>query len=718
MKIEPNFLEDLIKIYGKEDAERIVEAFNFSSEKHKGQKRDSGEDFIVHPYNVAKILVSMHADVESVIVGLIHDCPKCENCDDDEVEKKFGKEVSKIVDGCNKFGLIKQARMLNTDENENLRKMILSLNKDARVAFVKLADRLDNMQTLQYKSRDKQIKIASETLDLFVPIAERLGMNKFKRELDDLCFKYIYPDEYKEVNKFLEDNYKKCDKINKEIAQKLQELADKYKVKARIQSRVKSAFSIFKKQNTKGKNSIYDIIAHRIIVDEIQDCYTMLGAVHNTWKPVEGRIKDYIANPKKNLYMSLHTTMIYPTENGGIPFEVQIRTEEMHIFCEYGMAAHWMYKENGSKASKFDGNSAMLEIKTKLNASGKSMQEDEAEEALQIIKTGFYAGKIFVFTPQLKVIELDEGSNAIDFAYAVHTNLGNRCSGAKVNGKMVPLSTKLHTSDVVEILTSATSKGPSRDWLKICKNRGTFPKIRAFFKKERREENIKIGKDMIEEQLKRKGYSLSKFLDDKDILEELFVKHTLSSVDDIYAIVGYGGVTVSQIIGKFVTKQKQLDNIEKKTNHQIHHSKNFDGILVDGQGDMLKKVAKCCNPVPGDEIVGYVSRGKGVVIHRKNCPALEYLENERIIPASWNFESLKGAYVASFKVLAKDGASILNTISNKITDNKIDISYLNVERNKKGEAILDIGVLINSREELSDLINKISSMNEVYEVYR
>ncbi len=718
MKIETKFLDDVKKIYGEEDARKVLNAFEYASKIHEGQVRDSGEEYISHPYRVAKILVGMHADIETVLAGMLHDCPKREECKIEDIESKFGKGVEKIVDGCQKIGLIKQARMLNTDENENLRKMILSLNKDARVAFVKLADRLDNMQTLQFKPRDKQIKIATETLDLFIPIAERLGMNKFKHEMEDLCFKYIYPEEYVEVNKFLEENYKKCENINKEIAQKLKFLAEKYKVKARIQSRVKSAFGIFKKQRMKGKNGVYDIIAHRIIVDEIKDCYTMLGAVHNEWKPVEGRIKDYIANPKANLYMSLHTTVIYPTENGGVPFEIQIRTEEMHIFCEYGMAAHWMYKENGSKASKFDGNSAMMEIKSKLNASGKSMQEDEAEEALQIIKTGFYSNKVFVFTPQLKVIELADGSNTIDFAYAVHTNLGNHCVGARVNGKMVPLNTKLHTADVVEVLTSSTSKGPSRDWLKICKNRATLSRIRSFFKKERKEENIKIGKDILEEQLKRKGYALSKFLDDKDCLDEIFSKHTLSTVDEIFAAVGYGGLTAAQIIGRYVAKQKQLDKIEKKATQQKSHSKNFDGILVDGQGDMLKKVAKCCNPVPGDEIVGYVSRGKGVVIHRKNCPALEYLENERIVPASWCDSALNGAYVASFKILARDNANIVNAVSNKISDNRIDISYINMERNKNGEAVLSVGVFIDSREELADLINKISSMNEVYEVFR
>jgi len=506
MLIENEFLNNIENIYGKENRELVEKAFNFASEKHKGQLRDNGEEYINHPYRVAKILVETKADVPSVVSGLLHDVLEDTDCTEQELKSNFGEVVSNICVGASKVELIKEARLKNPDELENLRKMFLALGKDARVAFVKLADRLDNMQTLDKKDREKQIKIAQETLDIYVPIAERLGMNKFKHTMEDLCFKYIFPDEYAEVNKYLDENYKKSENIIIDIRQKIENLAKEYGIDARIQSRIKSSFGVFKKTRSKGRANVLDVIAHRIIVKEVKDCYTMLGAVHNLWQPVEGRIKDYIAMPKKNLYMSLHTTVIYPTENGGIPFEIQIRTEEMHIYCEYGMAAHWMYKEHGSKVNKVDGNNAIFNMKKKISEStDKVVQENESDEFLQIIKTGFYDNKIFVFTPNYNVVELPEGSIPLDFAYAVHTGLGNRCIGAKVNDKMVPINTTLNTADIVEILTQQ-GKGPSRDWIKICKSRGAISKIKNYFKKEKREENIKIGKDILEEQARRKGY--------------------------------------------------------------------------------------------------------------------------------------------------------------------------------------------------------------------
>jgi len=719
VQIEKDFLDQIENIYGKENAALVEKAFNFARQKHEGQTRDTGEAYVSHPYEVAKILFGMRADIPSVVCGLLHDCLGHTDCTEKEILDAFGEEVLNILVSEKKISIIKQSRMNNPDEVDNLRNMILALGKDARVAFVKLADRLHNLQTLGVKPREKQIKIANETLDLFVPIADRMGMNKFKHKLEDMCFKFVYPEEYLEVKKYLDEYYKKSENINNEIAQTLENLTKQHGVEARIQSRIKSSFGVFKKQNAKGKDSVYDVIAHRIIVKEIKDCYTMLGAVHELWKPVEGRIKDYIAMPKKNMYMSLHTTVLYPTENGGIPFEIQIRTEEMHIFCEYGMAAHWMYKKNGSQATKFDGNSAMLDIKKKLQEeNGGILEEDETADFLQTIKNGFYADTIFVFTPQLKVIELPLDSITLDFAYAVHTNLGNKCVGAKINGKMVPIISTLQTGDIVEIMTSSTSKGPSRDWTKMCKSRGAIAKIKNYFKKEKRDENIKIGKAILEEQLKRKGYSLSKFLDDKESLNEVSIKNTLLSVEDIYAAVGYGGVTTAQVLGKFISKQKQRDKLEKKsTSTSKRPAKNFDGIIVDGLGDMLKRVAKCCNPIPGDQIVGYISRGRGVTIHKADCHALAHLEKERIVETSWD-EETSGNYCAEFKILAKSSANILNVVSNKIADNKIEISFINSERNRQGDVILDVGVMIKSRDQLSELINKISSMPEVYEVYR
>ncbi len=516
----------------------------------------------------------------------------------------------------------------------------------------------------------------------------------------------------------LDEFYKKSKNIIAELRHSIEILSKEYGIDCRIQSRIKSSFGVFKKTSTKGWSNVYDILALRIIVKEIKDCYTMLGAVHNVWKPVDGRIKDYISMPKKNLYMSLHTTVMHQTENGQIPFEIQIRTEEMHIFCEYGMAAHWMYKEHGSKASKTDGNSAILNMKKQLSAqSDKIMQETEADEFMQIIKAGFYSNKIFVFTPTLNVVELPEGSIPLDFAYAIHTGLGNKCVGAKINDKMVPITTKLDTGDVVEILTSST-KGPSRDWLKICKSRGAIAKIKAYFKKEKKEENIKIGKDILEEQAKRKGYSLTKLLEDKETLAEISFKHHLLGLEEIYAAVGYGGITAAQVLGKFISKQQQRDKKEKKMQFAATHvQKTSDGIIIDGHDDLLKKVAKCCNPIPGDDIIGYVSRGRGVTIHRRDCQTLVNLEQDRIVETNWNSKSLSEYYNATFKVIAKNTSGVFNSIS-KIADNKIDITFINGEVTKLNDAVLTVGVKIKTRDDLMDLINKIKSIPEVYDVSR
>ena len=718
MEMEQEFITDIINVYGEENFKIIKRAFEFADEKHKNDTRDTGEPYIIHPYHVAKHLVRMRADVSSVVSGLLHDCIEDTDCSPEEIRQNFGDVVYNICLGASKIEPIKHSRRKHLEENENLRKMFLTMSKDARVAFVKLADRLHNMQTLDIKNRADQLKIAKETLDIYVPLAERLGMNELKHELEDLCFKYIFPEEYVEINAYMEDNYKKRKNHIVDIREKIKTVANEHNIDCRLQSRIKSSFGVFKKISTKGKENVFDVIAHRIIVKEIKDCYTMLGAVHNMWKPVDGRIKDYISMPKKNLYMSLHTTVLYPTEQGEIPCEIQIRTEEMHIFCEYGMAAHWMYKEHGSKATKVDGNSAILNMKKQLSASSdKILQESETDEFMQIIKAGFYANKIFVFTPTLNVVELPEGSIPLDFAYAIHTGLGNKCVGAKINDKMVPITTKLTTGDVVEVLTSS-SKGPSRDWLKICKSRGAINKIKAYFKKEKREENIKIGKDILEEQAKRKGYSLNKLLEDKETLAEISFKHHLLGLDEIFAAVGYGGITVSQVLGKFISKQQQRDKKEKKLSLVTETQKSSDGVIIGGHDDLLKKVAKCCKPIPGDDIIGYVSRGRGVTIHRRDCQTLHNLESGRIVETTWNEKSLSEVYNASFKVIGRNASGILNQISNKISDSKIDITYINGEVTKIGDAVFNVGVKIKTRAQLMELINKIKTISNVYDVIR
>lgn len=718
MEMEKVFLEQVEKIYGKDNLEIVKKAFHFADKKHAGQKRDTGEDYIIHPYACAKILVELRADIDSVVCGLLHDCIEDTNCKPEEILKAFGDTVYTICVGASKIEPIKHARRKHLEENENLRRMFLTLSKDARVAFVKLADRLHNMQTLDIKNRADQLKIAKETLDIYVPLAERLGMNSLKHTLEDLCFKYILPEEFTEITNYLNSYYKQSKKVNDQIRDILKGLADENNVDAKIQSRIKSTFGVYKKTLTKSKEKIYDIIAHRIIVKDIKNCYTMLGAVHNLWKPIDGRIKDYIANPKKNLYRSLHTTVIYPTEAGPIPVEIQIRTEEMHIFCEYGMAAHWMYKEHGSKATKVSGNSVLYNMKKSQSASSeKVLQEDETDEFMQIIKAGFYANKIFVFTPTQNVIELPDGAIPLDFAYAIHTNVGNKCTGAKVNGKIVPITTKLQTGDVVEILTNA-SKAPSRDWIKICKSSSAISKIKNYFKKEHKEENIKIGKDILDEGLKRKGYTLSKLVDEKTVIAELMSKRQYVSLDEIFAAIGYGGLSASLVVNKFVAKQQQIKHEEKRSAIPTKpQTKNDEGILIDSHGDLLKNLAKCCNPIPGDDIIGYVSRGRGIIVHRCDCENVDNLDSSRFISARWNLsDDEEYNFMSYVDVYAKNKNNVYVEVTNAMSELGIKVLSLNSSQNKDDELVLKIGIQIKNKTQLQQAKNKLASLSLVYEV--
>ncbi len=720
MVMEQEFIDYINNLYG-EDGQIIFKAFDFAEKKHKGQFRDTGDEYITHPYETAKILASMRADIPTVVSGMLHDCIEDTDCTEKEIYENFGDEIGNIVVGASKIEPIKHARMQNLDENENLRKMFLTLSKDARVAFVKLADRLHNMRTLDVKTRVKQIKIAKETLDIYVPLAERLGMSRFKRDLENLCFKYIFPEEYVQTEKFMEETYKKREHIIVDITNKIKKLAEEHGItKVRVQSRIKSNFGVFKKQQQKGKDGVYDIVAHRIIVEEVKDCYAMLGAVHNFWKPVEGRIKDYIATPKKNLYMSLHTTVLYPTENeeGSIPFEIQIRTEEMHNFCEYGIAAHWIYKEKGSNNTKGEVNNTMLSMKKLQTVENKQQVDDNAEEFMQIIKAGFYASKIFVFTPKLNVVELLDGANTIDMAYYIHSGLGNKCTGAKINGKMVPIDTKLKTGDIVEILTSPNSKGPSKDWLKIVKMQSTKDKINSFFRKEMKEENIKKGRVILEQAAKAKGYALPSLLND-EWLPQLFEKLSIRDMNEVYAAMGHGSLASLKVINRLVALYEQnTKQDEIKLGKTYTGDRRLKTTDISGLNGIMTKLAKCCNPVPGDEIVGYVSRGRGVTIHRVDCAVVSTLEQDRLMQIDWGKTKGEEKYTAVIKIIAKNAPTTLASISNKLAENKININYIYSDTNKTNDAVYNIGIEVKSKHELTDFVNKLKAMNEVYDVLR
>lgn len=718
MAIEQSLIDKFKNIYGK-DYNLIAKAYEFAEVKHKGQKRDTGKDYISHPLAVAEILANMNADVESVVVGLLHDCLEDCDCSEEEIFKFFGEEIKNLCVGYSKIESIKQARMVNPDEIENLRKMLLALAKDARVAFVKLADRLDNLRTLGVKERAKQVKIAQETLDLLVPIAERLSANKLKRELENLCFMYIFPEDYIQTTKFIEDNFKKREKITLEINETIKRLAKDHNVEVvKVQSRIKSNYGVFVKMQKKGKESIYDVVAHRIILKEIKDCYTMLGAVHEQWKPVDGRIKDYIAHPKPNFYRSLHTTVYFPTEHGNVPFEIQIRTEEMHNFSEYGFAAHWMYKEVGSKASASHGNAKMLELKTEETKKQDKKTEDNAEEYMQVINAGLYVDSVFVFTPKLNVVELQEGANSIDLAYNIHSGIGNRSVGTKINGKMVPIFTKLNTGDMVEIVTSSNSKGPSKDWLKVVKMQSTRDKINAFFRKNMREENIKKGKTILEQAAKAKGYVLSSLMTD-EILSILVEKMRIKDMDEVYAQLGYGSLASAKIINRLISLYEEFhkaDDIGVSKNYAEDKTKKDTDIS--GLGGIMTKLAKCCTPIPGDEIVGYISRGRGITVHRKDCPIVQTLEQDRMMEVDWGKKALNERYSAIIKIVAKNSSNTLGAISNKLAENKITLNFIYSEKTKSDDAIYNIGIDVKNKHELNDFINKLESMPEVYYIFR
>ena len=718
MQLDKSFKNQLLNLYGEEGLKKVEKALKFATEKHEGTKRASGEDYIIHPYQVAKILADLKADEVTVICGFLHDCLDDTDATEKEIKEMFGETVLKILVGVTKINDIKRAYYMHGEQIEKIRNIFLAMGSDTRVAFVKLADRLHNIQTLEYLSTEKQSKIAKETLDIYVPIAERLGMSVFKRQMEDLCFKYVYPKEEQEIKHFLEDYFKKSENLVQEINLEIKNIAKEHNIDAVVQSRRKSAYSIFNKVQKKGWKSLFDIVAHRIIVKNVQDCYLMLGAINNKWKPVEGRIKDYISHPKPNLYMSLHTTVQIESDNGLVPFEVQIRTEEMHNFCEYGVAAHWIYKEKGVKAINNKG--GIMALKNSLTKDTEELTvKEKSEQMLDEIQKEFYKDKIFVFTLDMGVIELPKNSIPLDFAYNIHSSLGNRCVGAKVNGKMVTLVTPLNTGDQVEIITSANSKGPSRDWLKLVKSKEAISKIKAYFKKEKKEENIKLGKEMLEEYAKRNGTTLLKLFEDKETLNEVFNKYNISTNEELFAIVGYGGLTSSQVLGRFIAHLKEEQRKSKAPLGASSEQKSKDSVMIGGHSDLLKKFAKCCNPIPGDDIVGYVSRGKGVTIHRSDCPALASLENDRIISTVWTSQLGDDLYDANFKIYAKNTMGVLASITNKIAENKLDITYVATDKNnKKEDVIINVGVKIKSRKQLVEILNKIKALNNVYDVYR
>jgi len=711
--------------------ELVAKAYNFAYNAHKEQKRESGEPYVVHPLEVACILAEMGLDTNTIVAGLLHDVIEDTEYTYEDIVNEFNIEVANLVEGVTKLGKI-QYKTKEEQQADNVRKMLLAMAKDVRVILIKLADRLHNLRTLKYMPIEKQKEKAKETFDIYAPLAHRLGISKIKWELEDLAFRYTNPNDYYDlVNRISSKRVEREAYINK-IVGELKDNLEKSNIFSDIDGRPKHFYSIYRKMVSKSKtvDQIFDLTAIRILVNNVKDCYAALGIVHTMYKPIPGRFKDYIAMPKPNMYQSLHSTVIGPE---GKPFEIQIRTFEMHKTAEYGIAAHWKYKEQPGQVS--DGN-VDLKLTWLRDILEWQRETSDAEEFMEGFKIDLFSDEIFVFTPKGVVINLPNEATPIDFAYKIHTDVGNRCMGAKVNGKMVPLDYHLKTGEIVEILTSSAPKGPSIDWLSMVKSNQAKSKIKAWFKKAKREENIDKGKELLEKETKKQGLNFGEIAKG-DAIEHLLKKYNMNSIDDLYAAVGMGDVIASITVVKLKEAYLKGNNVEaanvKNVEEQINKAINKNnaaekslkkignpGIIVKGISNILVRFAKCCNPVPGDEIVGYITRGRGVSVHRKDCKNIETLllnAENKVVDVSWGTAAGR-EYITELQIQAEDRGGILAEVMELIANTKTYLCAVNASTTKTGVATVTVKLKINDIEHLKDLMKKIRKLPGVIDVFR
>lgn len=722
---------DKIKEYAPNTDTTLVEkAYYLAKSAHEGVLRKSGEPYIIHPIAVANILVDMQLDISTISAGLLHDVIEDTDYTYDNIDEMFGKEIADLVDGVTKLGQIKYKSKEET-QAENLRKMFLAMAKDIRVILIKLADRLHNMRTLKYMPEEKAKYKAKETLEIYGGIANRLGISKIKWELEDLALRYIDPDGYYDLVSKVSMKRSQREAYIEKIVNLLQEKFNEVNIDCEVYGRPKHFYSIYRKMQNKHKtfDEIFDLTAVRILVDTIKDCYAVLGMVHTLWVPMPGRFKDYIAMPKANMYQSLHTTVIGPE---GEPVEIQIRTHEMHNIAEYGIAAHWKYKEGVMS------NSDKMEEKLKWLRQMMEWEKDvkDPQEFLDSLKEDVFNSQVYVFTPKGDVIELPAESTPIDFAYRVHTKVGNKCVGAKINGRLVPIDYKLQNGEIVEIITSTNSNGPSRDWLKIVKTPNARNRIRQFFKKERREENIERGYEILEKEFKRYGIPLRDSSVEK-FMEQVAKKLNQPSLEDLIATIGYGGIVASQVVPKVrdyylkEEKKKEKENRLKEQEDLVKNNlsdkeykekrkKSTSGVIVKGLDNILVRFAKCCNPLPGDEIVGYVTKGRGVAIHRADCPNCK-LDNElfskRLVDVEWN-NPKKSKFEGEIRIIANDRNGILNDVTHMIAIQKNNINGINARKSKDGITHINLLIEVNDISELTSLMKKLRSIPGIDDVFR
>ncbi len=708
-------LLEKVQSYNKQaDFLRIEQAYLYAARAHAGQLRASGEDYIIHPLGVAIVLAEIGLDTDTIVAALLHDVVEDTDVTLAEIEEKFGSTVARLVDGVTKLSRLED---LNRQERqaENLRKMFLAMAEDLRVILIKLADRLHNMRTLSYQPPEKQKETALETRDIFAPLAGRLGISRIQWELEDLSFRYLEPQKYREIAELVARKREvREDIINHAIAD-LRERLREVDIEADISGRPKHFYSIYRKmQAGRTFEEIYDLTAIRVIVNTVKECYEVLGLIHSIWRPIPGRFKDYIAVPKPNMYQSLHTTVI---SDRGERLEIQIRTWEMHRVAETGIAAHWQYKEGGKTdqklAERFTWLRSILEWQQELR---------DAQEFVDGVKIELYPDEVFVFTPKGDVINLPAGSIPLDFAYRIHTNIGHRCVGAKVNGRIVPLNYQLQNGDLVEILTSNKVKGPSKDWLKMVRTSGAKSKIRAWFKREQREQNISKGKEMLEKEVSRLGIEPHVLLTEER-LQRVMSKYNFQGIDDLYASLGYGGTSLIAVIQKLVAdyreEQGAAEAIKIPLEEPVPKRHTDSGIRVEGLPDALIRFSRCCNPVPGDSIIGYITRGRGVSIHTTTCPNAKALqkEPERLIEVYWD-EQDRGTYPVRIELTALDRPELLRDVVQVLAEASISISALQARVEKNGTAVLTFTIVVRDRQHLIATQERLGRIRDVFTVQR
>ncbi len=721
-------LEDTVRGYNPSaNFQQIRQAYEFARDLHGAQLRKDGSPFVTHPLAVAQIVAEeLHLDSESIEAALLHDTIEDTAATHEQLAKLFSPTVADLVEGVSKLTRVHYTSK-EEEQMENLRKMLMAMSKDIRVILIKISDRLHNMRTMEYQTPEKQKQKSFETMEIYAPIAHRLGMQKMKWELEDLSLKYLDPVGYREITEALDEKAAEYDGFMSAIHDQIVTRLHEEGIEATVYGRMKHPYSIYRKMYTQNKSldDVFDLFAFRVIVDTVADCYNVLGIIHDLFKPILGRFKDYIGTPKPNLYQSLHTTVV---GESGIPFEVQIRTKEMHEVAEYGIAAHWKYKQNGQGG----GDEGRYEWVRRLL---ENQEGADAEDFIHSLKVDMFADEVFVFTPNGDVINLPAGATPIDFAYNIHSAVGNHMVSAKVNGRIVPLNHRLQNGDVVEVTTSQSAHGPSRDWIKIARSSNARSKIRQWFKREKRDENIVNGRQSFESELKRTGISLKELLADENV-PNVLKKLSFNSVDDMYAAIGYGGVTALKVIGRLrediqrILHQHQAERqAEVPVAGQpevmrpaVPQRKGEHGIIVEGLSNCLVKFSKCCSPVPGDDIVGFITRGYGVSVHRADCPnVLRSRDNPaeagRWIRVSWA-DKTSESYHTVLQIVAKDRISLIVDVSTVLSATKTRVLSLNARSTPDGFALLDLGIEVNGRDQLKTVMNRLEQIQGVMKVTR